>query len=182
MKCPDCGATLEPTQNLDSSGCAHCGSSFPAATADGVTVLGEKVDAAACPICRLPLVAALIEDQTVCYCTQCHGFLAKMDTFATIVTRRRARHRPNGQRPDPFDPAELKRVVTCPGCAQRMETHPYFGGGNAVVDTCESCSLIWLDPGELAIIERYIPHTHQIERTLTLWGGRYQDGPTDMLW
>ena len=49
-----------------------------------------------------------------------------------------------------------------------MEAHPYFGGGNAVVDTCEHCGLIWLDAGELAVIERYIPHVHQIEKSLRL--------------
>jgi Zn-finger nucleic acid-binding protein len=51
-----------------------------------------------------------------------------------------------------------------------MDAHPYFGGGNAVVDTCERCGLVWLDAGELAIIERYVPHVHQIERTLRLPG------------
>ena len=49
-----------------------------------------------------------------------------------------------------------------------MEAHPYFGGGNAVVDTCERCGLIWLDAGELAVIERYIPHRHNIEHALRL--------------
>jgi Zn-finger nucleic acid-binding protein len=49
-----------------------------------------------------------------------------------------------------------------------MDTHPYFGGGNAVVDTCERCGLIWLDAGELPIIERYIPHVRQIEAPLIL--------------
>jgi hypothetical protein len=48
-----------------------------------------------------------------------------------------------------------------------MEAHPYFGGGNAVVDTCEVCESIWLDAGELAIIERYLPHGRA---ALPLWG------------
>ncbi len=110
----------------------------------------------------------------VCYCGQCRGFLAEIDVFSVIVTERRAHHGPHEKRTEPFDPAELKRVLTCPNCQQRMDTHPYFGGGNAVVDTCEDCGLIWLDEGELAIIERYVPHVHQIERTHTLLGGRYQ--------
>jgi hypothetical protein len=49
-----------------------------------------------------------------------------------------------------------------------MEAHPYFGGGNAVVDTCDRCNLIWLDAGELAVIERYVPHQHHIEPTLNI--------------
>jgi Zn-finger nucleic acid-binding protein len=30
-----------------------------------------------------------------------------------------------------------------------MATHPYLGPGNAVIDTCSACELIWLDYGEL---------------------------------
>ena len=98
--------------------------------------------------------------------------MAETDTFGVIVTKRRALHGPHENRTSPFDPSELKRVLTCPNCQQRMDTHPYFGGGNAVVDTCEGCGLIWLDAGELAIIERYLPHVHQIERTLTRYGAQ----------
>jgi Zn-finger nucleic acid-binding protein len=30
-----------------------------------------------------------------------------------------------------------------------MDTHPYGGPGNIVVDNCEKCQIIWLDYGEL---------------------------------
>jgi len=30
-----------------------------------------------------------------------------------------------------------------------MENHLYLGPGNVVIDTCNSCNLIWLDYGEL---------------------------------
>jgi hypothetical protein len=30
-----------------------------------------------------------------------------------------------------------------------METHPYYGPGNVVIDSCLQCELIWLDFGEL---------------------------------
>ena len=33
-----------------------------------------------------------------------------------------------------------------------MEAHSYCGPGNVVIDSCESCSLNWLDHGELARI------------------------------
>lgn len=148
-------------------------------TGDGVTIVGEPVGVD-CPICRVPLVSALIEEESVYYCGQCCGFLAVTDIFSAILSKHRACHTPDEKRTDPFDPAELDRPVTCPNCRQRMETHPYFGGGNVVVDTCERCSLIWLDAGKLGLIERYVPYVHRIERTLTLRGGRYQGGPSDM--
>ena len=30
-----------------------------------------------------------------------------------------------------------------------MVTHPYFGPGNVVIDSCEACAHVWLDFGEL---------------------------------
>lgn len=38
-----------------------------------------------------------------------------------------------------------------------MENYAYAGGGNAVVDACDRCRLIWLDAGELAAIANYLP-------------------------
>jgi Zn-finger nucleic acid-binding protein len=31
----------------------------------------------------------------------------------------------------------------------RLETHPYYGPGNVVIDSCAACDVIWLDFGEL---------------------------------
>ena len=126
---------------------------------DGVAVSGQPVGAA-CPVCHLPLQSAQIEDETVCYCNQCRGFLAPIDAFGRIVGKRRSRHGQHEQCLEPFDPAQLQRMLACPDCGGRMDAHPYSGGGNAVVDTCEACNLIWLDADELAVIERYVPHQH----------------------
>ena len=30
-----------------------------------------------------------------------------------------------------------------------MATHPYYGPGNVVLDSCGACDLVWLDFGEL---------------------------------
>jgi hypothetical protein len=34
-----------------------------------------------------------------------------------------------------------------------METHPYYGPGNIVVDTCSECGYLWLDHGEITRVE-----------------------------
>jgi Zn-finger nucleic acid-binding protein len=34
-----------------------------------------------------------------------------------------------------------------------MDVHPYYGPGNVVIDTCGKCGLVWLDHGEMAVIE-----------------------------
>ena len=30
-----------------------------------------------------------------------------------------------------------------------METHPYYGPGNVIIDSCARCEFVWLDFGEL---------------------------------
>jgi len=100
------------------------------------------------------LLAAQIEEETVANCGQCGGFLAEMESFLVIVAKRRSLHSSGEKCTEPFDPAELERVLNCPRCRQPMTTHPYFGGGNVVVNTCERCCVIWLDAGKLALIER----------------------------
>jgi Zn-finger nucleic acid-binding protein len=30
-----------------------------------------------------------------------------------------------------------------------MDTHPYCGPGNIVIDSCNHCNVVWLDRGEL---------------------------------
>jgi Zn-finger nucleic acid-binding protein len=162
---------MAPVANRNHFHCRHCGNyHFPAETGDGVSPTDEPTGLS-CPVCvRLPLQVAFVEGEPVCYCDHCRGFLMKAVAFAEVVTKRRRRHGPQEQRPDPFDHAELGRPLSCPSCRERMDTHPYFGGGNAVVDTCEPCGLIWLDAGELAVIERYIPHVRLVERPLDLAG------------
>jgi Zn-finger nucleic acid-binding protein len=50
-----------------------------------------------------------------------------------------------------------------------MDTHPYGGPGNVIMDTCEHCSLNWLDYGELQRIvrapdERYVIQIDEDEK------------------
>jgi Zn-finger nucleic acid-binding protein len=177
MKCPRCAFDIGPVGQQDQ--CTRCGYPLPKEGDEGVVIVGGKVEAS-CPICAVPLLAAQIEEETVAHCGQCRGILVEMESFRVIVTRRRSLHGSAERCTEPFDPTELQRVLTCPRCHLPMDAHPYFGGGNVIVDSCEPCGVIWLDAGKSALIERYLPYVHQIERTLTLRGGRYQGGPRDM--
>jgi Zn-finger nucleic acid-binding protein len=38
-----------------------------------------------------------------------------------------------------------------------MDAHPYGAGGTAVIDSCHRCHLVWLDLGELAVLEQHAP-------------------------
>ena len=167
MNCPGCGAAMQIAGNRRHFRCDHCGNfHFPEETGDGVAPLGEPAGCD-CPVCRVPLQKALIDGEPVATASAAAAsWPAPRRSAASLPSRKH--HGPHERITEPFDPADLRRGLSCPGCHKRMEAHPYFGGGNAVVDTCDRCNLIWLDAGELAVIERYIPHQHHIEAPLNL--------------
>lgn len=175
MNCDGCGAALRVAGNRRHFLCAYCGRfEFPDETNEGISPLGQA-SSASCPVCHVRLQKALLEGEEVRYCTTCRGFLASLDAFGRVLTARRALHRPNDQFLTPFDPDDLKRALRCPYCRKRMEAHPFGGGGNAAVDTCHPCQLIWLDAGELTIIESYVPGMRHVDPVLPLSAGEQSD-------
>jgi Zn-finger nucleic acid-binding protein len=121
--------------------------------ADGVKSLDQRSDLV-CSICTTPLVAGMIVGRRVQFCEQCWGVLAAGTDFAEIVRVRRASYKGATDPPRPADPRELARDVACPVCRGPMETHPYYGPGGVTIDSCGHCALVWLDRGELGMIER----------------------------
>jgi Zn-finger nucleic acid-binding protein len=135
--------------------CRYCGSfHFPETVGDdGVRVLGASKEELSCSGCRKPLLTALLDEaHPIHYCENCRGVLMRRRDFATVVHARRAWA--SGQPPPPvlLNQAELGRKMTCPSCQKTMATHPYYGPGNVVIDTCEPCEAVWLDFGELSQI------------------------------
>lgn len=132
--------------------CRYCSSfHFPETTTpDGVRVLAESREQLACPVCTRTLSSALLDEaHPVHSCTNCRGVLLSRGSFADVVRVRRAWATGTPAKPIPPEKAELARRVDCPKCRTRLETHPYFGPGNVVIDSCPACDLIWLDFGEL---------------------------------
>ena len=83
------------------------------------------------------------------YCRNCRGVLIARRSFAAVVEKRRAWATGTPGPPVPLNRQELERKVRCPACTGPMATHPYYGPGNVVIDSCETCELMWLDFGEL---------------------------------
>lgn len=134
--------------------CQYCGNvHVPEANEEGVRILDEPSQLA-CPVCTIPLVHATAGGQNILYCKQCHGMLASMDLFTDIVQDMKSRRESTSAGLRPFDLHELDRHIQCPQCGRQMDTHLYGGGGNVVIDDCETCQLNWLDYGELDRIVR----------------------------
>lgn len=154
MQCPSCGALMRLVRDKDYFVCDYCTAfHFPEeAPVDGVRVLDEDAELD-CPVCHRPLKEASIEGNRALHCTACKGVLANRGAFTFILQSRRHRARNlHPAPPRPLNPEDLERVVSCPSCGQRMDTHPYYGPGAVVIDTCGRCALIWLDRGEIDTI------------------------------
>lgn len=155
MNCPNCGAPMNLVRGRDYFSCDYC-ATFQFATAptigsDGVRVF-EQLSGMQCPFCATELHEAAVEGHRVLHCERCNGVLTTNDEFLPIVRKMRARAKPADRTPTAIQPEELKRQVDCPNCRRTMDTHPYYGPGAVVVDTCARCHLIWLDKGELNVI------------------------------
>jgi hypothetical protein len=80
--------------------------------------------------------------------------LIAMDVFTEIVDDLRSRREIVVAAPHPPDWKDLDRRIHCPKCTATMDTHPYCGPGNVIIDTCEPCVVNWLDYGELDRVVR----------------------------
>jgi Zn-finger nucleic acid-binding protein len=118
-------------------------------TANEDDVLVGAVTTYICPACQSDLFDATIENRSVRYCTQCRGLLVLIFNFLPLVEYMRTVWRSTGASIEPRDNADADRKFTCPLCRGTMMGHPYGGPGNVNIDTCERCSVIWLDRNEL---------------------------------
>jgi len=152
--CDNCGAPLNAVPGRNYLQCPYCLSfHFPTEQKDGV-VPGNEFSGHACPVCARPLVRSSVEGVDAHWCENCHGLLLERRNFTRIVEIRRAMHRKGYDVDEVAEELDIiPRHLRCPGCHGTMETHPYFGPGRVVIDACGNCHLIWLDPGELTIIE-----------------------------
>jgi Zn-finger nucleic acid-binding protein len=165
LNCPNCGAPMRLEENRDCLICDFCGSlHFPDPNEDGVRVLGVTA-AERCPVCAVPLVSASVAGVRMSYCEKCRGMLFEMGNFVGVVEELRARGDRSPAPPHPIEPRELDRRLTCPRCQQPMDTHPYGGPGNIVIDSCSACELDWLDYGELRRVASAPEGFHPPEET-----------------
>ena len=128
--------------------CDYCGTfHHPDPNRDGIRILGESSDLA-CPVCRDTLVTAALDLNSALYCSNCRGVL--LHQAVLVFSLNYLRKISNAiTPPQRFDSKELERPLRCPRCHHDMNTHPYGGPGNIVIDNCNDCNLVWLDYGEL---------------------------------
>jgi Zn-finger nucleic acid-binding protein len=137
--------------DMESYKCEYCQSVYlPEKNDDGVRVLDESVGLN-CPLCNLPLVHAVLAKVPIIYCTGCRGMLIPMPALEPLIEQVRASGGVEAV-PSAPDKEDLRRTIDCPQCHRHMDEHFYGGPGNVIIDSCEECSLIWLDHGAITRI------------------------------
>lgn len=137
--------------------CDYCESqAAPPVDDDGVLLLGVAKEK--CPCCQSALSNGSLESFNLLYCEHCRGMLIGMDDFQQLIAALRARRDAPAAFLAPRSSADADRTLMCPKCGAAMDDHPYGGGGNVNVDTCEACESIWLDGGELRKIASAADH------------------------
>ncbi len=137
--------------------CDYCGALAVIAADDTGTQFIDAAEKLDCPACAAILWNAVLSGIPLHACKHCHGLLVPMGAFEALIDQMRAVH-PESAIPAASDGADLQRKVTCPNCHRNMDTHFYYGGGHAIISTCEACEMHWLDGGVLMKIV-HAPHT-----------------------
>jgi Zn-finger nucleic acid-binding protein len=153
MTCEHCGAPMRVDRDRGLFVCDYCESqAVPPTEDDGVLLLGPATEK--CPICTsatspLALSKGSVESFSLLYCGYCRGMLIDMDDFQPLIAALRSHRDAPAAFLAPRSSSDADRTLKCPKCGAAMDDHPYGGGGNVNVDTCEACEAIWLDGGEL---------------------------------
>ncbi|QDT09186.1 zf-TFIIB domain-containing protein [Planctomycetes bacterium K23_9] len=102
-----------------------------------------------CPKCQCELQIGELAGCQFAGCPSCQSMLFQQDVFAMLIQHLRASKKDSGIMPEPMDASQLQVRRICPTCTSLFETHAYGGPGNAVIDTCTTCAVVFLDQGEL---------------------------------
>jgi len=149
MNCQNCGAPLQLTLDKGHYECQYCGAIyFPREVREGMISLGNNTDLE-CKLCHFPLAMAWVDRYQLLFCEKCKGKLIPSAVFEHLIDFLRASSDKPAVIPPLMNPEELKRKIECPKCHQWMDTHPYGGHGNIIIDNCPRCALNWLDHHEL---------------------------------
>ena len=110
-----------------------------------------------CPVCAVNLELIKYEQEGVLHCPSCHGYL--IDTSA--LTRIKKKELNTNEMLDEQLKNELQlnttTAISCPRCHLEMdkiqECFPEIDI-DVMVDYCESCKLLWLDGGEIVLLQQ----------------------------
>jgi Zn-finger nucleic acid-binding protein len=121
---------------------------------DTALVFEDRSAEITCPDCQDDMRFCLMSGLKCVGCPKCLGMLIDGEGFGELVRMLRSMYKGPNDLPKPPEENELRKHRQCPSCLGTMDTHPYYGPGNVVIDACRECKLVWLDRDEMGRIVR----------------------------
>ena len=107
-----------------------------------------------CPSCYQHLAPIRYEGHKVLHCAACKGYLLEPSRLEFIKNSTRKSHPQLKAEASADFKGSTAREVSCPKCSHKMHKQRLdLPELNLMADICERCSLIWLDGGELALVQ-----------------------------
>jgi heat shock protein HtpX len=123
----------------------------------------DSVASEKCPHCHVPLLHRTYEGAPVSFCAYCSGYLLESGVLERIVARRektfdasdvqKAVEWRKAQREGSIQDASCGVHIACPCCGRMMSKAFHLLLTRVVMDRCPYDGKIWLDGGELELIQ-----------------------------
>lgn len=113
-----------------------------------------------CPVCSVPLEEISLHSEKVDRCPQCNGIYfdkGELESIIKLVDLVNSVQL-SEEEIDTIDPSEHERKLHCSVDQTLMEKREI---GGYVIDICPTCSGIWLDNDELALLKMTQEHIKQ---------------------
>ena len=69
-------------------------------------------------------------------CEKCRGILINVKSFVKVIESLRKCTTEASVVPPPLNPENFKRPINCSYCIHEVDTNPYGGPGNIVIENC----------------------------------------------
>jgi Zn-finger nucleic acid-binding protein len=113
-----------------------------------------------CPNCSIPLTRATYEGITVDVCSECRGHLVEGVRLKGIQRKISTSHDQLLDQAKRYLGSSVHAIV-CPACSSMMKKESTSSLIEFELDVCPSCHIVWLDGGELALLQIAYETTHQ---------------------
>ncbi|PCJ40045.1 MAG: hypothetical protein COA99_09740 [Moraxellaceae bacterium] len=120
-----------------------------------------------CPRCTSLLVDGEYENEEAKFCKGCSGVLIKQRSLQKILAK--LSH-------DLYSSIDINMVLppvsdsgalgSCPECGAHMDHYGYMESNKVMIDCCDSCNSLWLDPLELVAMTKMYVQSNKMRQRL----------------
>lgn len=106
-----------------------------------------------CPLCQRELEFIQYEGFRIQGCPGCKGHFLEKRRLQSIERTKRLKPEELKEEASTDFRADTKKKISCPRCGISMDKRPIPSPVPICLDECRNCEAIWLDGGELALLQ-----------------------------